>query len=267
MEDDLNKLSSNIIINLDRINRILSPVRLESNLLSNSNLPDRLLTLIQQEWTPCTDVRTVDPSNRLTVEDVDTLFSRIRQRSVVGTGPRLNRNPSQKKLVPLQQSRILNETNLVNSQSGSLTDLYDSSKLAVKSVDVEVLVKSLKKSAETLQQIENHSLDQINFDRVERFNKRECDKIRDTIQDIESMVQDLEKFVICEQEVDSGRKELLTERLVSLLRDLSETMSQVIFIKNNEYIPDMNKSFGLDSFPLAECLDDVNENIRQKKLY
>lgn len=44
-------------------------------------------------------------------------------------------------------------------------------------------------------------------------------------------------------------------------------MSQVIFIKNNEYIPDMSKTLVLDSFPLAECLDDVNENIRQKKLY
>ncbi|XP_058839528.1 uncharacterized protein LOC131696222 [Topomyia yanbarensis] len=267
MEDDLNKLSSNIITNLDRINRILSTGRLQSKLLSDLKLPDRLLALVQQEWTPTSDVRTVDPSNRLSVEDVDLLFNKIRQRPAGGTASRVNRNLTQKKTVPLQQSRILNETNLANGQSGSLTNLCDSSKLAMKSVDVEALVKSLKQSAEALGRIENRCLEQIDFDRVERFNRRECAKIRDTIQDIEVMVQDLEKFVACEQNTDGERKELLTERLVGLLRDLAETMSQVVFIKNNEYIPDMSKSLVLDSFPLAECLDDVNENIRRNKLY
>ncbi|XP_055530787.1 uncharacterized protein LOC129721807 [Wyeomyia smithii] len=266
MEEDLNILSANIMTNLDKINAILSSGRIESKLLTNSDLPDRLLALSQQEWTPTSDARLVDCNDRLQAEDVDAIFNKIRQRSSAVGSSRQNRSKPSKGTVPLQQSRILNETNLVNSQSGSLTDLSDNAG-KLKIIDVEALVQSLKQSADALGCIENRSLKRIDFERVERFNKRECAKIRDTVQQIDIMVQDFEKFVTSEQNFDNEKKELLSEQIVWLLKDLSETMTQVIFIKNNEYIPDISKSFVMDSFPLAECLDDVNENIRQKKLY
>lgn len=263
MEDDLNILAANIASNLDKINSILGNGRLDSKLLTNSNLPDRLLALSQQDWVPRSDARVVGYSNRLQAEDVDAIFSKIRQRS---SNARQIRNQPVKKALPLQQSRLLNETNLVNSQYGSLTDLSDTAS-KLKTIDVEALVSCLKQSADALGCIENRPLQQIDFERVDRFNKRECSKIRETIRQIEMMVQDFSKFVASERSSEDKEKELLSERLVVLLRDLSETMSQVIFIKTNEYVPDMSKSLVLDSFPLAECLDDVNENIRQKKLY
>ncbi|XP_053683446.1 uncharacterized protein LOC128733703 [Sabethes cyaneus] len=266
MEDDLNKLSASVISNLDKINSILCTGRLDSKLLSHSSLPDQLLAMSQQEWIPSSDARSVDSSDRLQAEDVDAIFNKIRHRSSNVGSARQNRNQATKKAIPLQQSRILNETNLANSQSGSLTDLSDGAG-KMKGIDVETLVKSLKQSAALLSCIENRSLEQIDFERVERFNKRECAKVCDIIHQIDVMVQDFQKFVTSERDSDNEKKELLSERIVGLLRDLSETMSQVIFIKNNEYVPDMSRSFDLDSFPLAECLDDVTENIRQKKLY
>uniref|UniRef100_A0A1Q3G0U1 Uncharacterized protein n=1 Tax=Culex tarsalis TaxID=7177 RepID=A0A1Q3G0U1_CULTA len=260
MEDDLNQLSANIITNLDKINRILGTGRLESKLLKNVDLPDRLLRLSQQDWTPCSDIRTTNPADRLSAEDVDALFAKIRHRSAPA-------KKTLKKAIPLQQSRIMNETNLVSSQSGSFTDLSDSGK-AKPAIDVEALVKSLRQSAQYLGEIENRTLEPIDFERVERYSKREGAKLRDGVRDVEMMLQDLEKYVNSERLGDGeDRKELMRESLVGKLRELSETMSQVIFIKNNEYIPDMSKALVLDSFPLAECLDDVNENIRQKKLY
>lgn len=271
MEDDLNQLSDRIIDNLDKFNHILKSAGLESKLLSNPDLPDRLLKLSQQEWTPGSDARSADPSDRLAAEDIDSIFSKIRHRPVLGSGSSrsVNRAPSQKKAIPLQQSRILNETNLAGSPSGSLTDLSDSggSNKQVRTIDVEALVKSLKQSLQAIGQIENRPLEAIDFERVERYNRRECVKVRDAIRDVELMVQDLERYVASVRSGDEDRSELVGETLVSRLRDLSETMSQVIFIKNNEYIPDMSKWTAIGSFPLAECLDDVNENIRRKKLY
>ncbi|KXJ73682.1 hypothetical protein RP20_CCG015262 [Aedes albopictus] len=267
MEDDLNHLSGSIIDNLDKFNRILKSASLESKLLTDPDLPDRLLKLSQQEWTPTSDPRSADPSDRLTADDLDAIFSKIRHRPAGGTSSRgVNRVPSQKKAVPLQQSRILNETNLASSPSGSLTDLSDSGG-SKRIIDVEALVKSLKHSIQAMGQIENRPLEAMDFERVERYNRRECVKVRDAIRDVELMVQDLERYVASVRGDDGDRKELVSEILVSRLRDLSETMSQVIFIKNNEYIPDMNQWTALGSFPLAECLDDVNENIRRKKLY
>ncbi|KAL1399643.1 hypothetical protein pipiens_008046 [Culex pipiens pipiens] len=264
MEDDLNQLSTNIITNLDKINRILGTGRLESKLLKNVNLPDRLLRLSQQDWTPCSDARTTSPADRLSTEDVDALFAKIRHRSA----PPKKTTAPLKKAIPLQQSRILNETNLVSSQSGSFSDLSESSGKAKPAIDVEALVSSLRKSAQSLGEIENRTLEPVDFERVERYSKREGAKLRDGVRDVEMMVVDLEKYVNSERVGDEeDRKELMRETLVGKLRELSETMSQVIFIKNNEYIPDMSKTLVLDSFPLAECLDDVNENIRQKKLY
>ncbi|XP_055597918.1 uncharacterized protein LOC129747642 isoform X2 [Uranotaenia lowii] len=272
MDEDLNQLSNAIIASIERTNNILASGRLESKLLQNADLPDRLLKLTRQDYLPGKEVRTIDPSSRLTVEDVDNLFTKIRQRSGPTAG-RLARTATLKKsTVPLQQSRILNETNLVGSQSGSLTDLSDSGKqtstvAAIKNIDVETLVRSLKQSAEALGQIENRTLEPIDFERVDRYNRRECLKVRDTLRDVDTMIEDLEKYINSEQCSDEGKKELISTNLVEKLRELSEVMSQVLFIKNNEYVPDMSKTLLVETFPLAECLDDVGENIRQKKLY
>lgn len=220
MEEDLNRLSANIIADLERINRILGSGRLESKLLVNLDLPDRLLKLSQQEWAPTSDIHTTDHSDRLTVEDVDNIFNKIRHRPTGGA--RHNRIPSHKKPIPLQQSRILNETNLANSPSGSLTDLSDSGKQqAVKSIDVEFLVKSLKQSAEALGQIENRIIEPLDFDRIERIQSREGSKIRDSIKCIDVMIQDLEKYVASEQCDDGKSKDLVSDKLVNKLRDLS----------------------------------------------
>lgn len=269
MEDDLNQLSSNVTDNLDKFNAILASAVLESKLLANPELPDQLLKLSQLDWVPNSDARTADPADRLAAEDLEFLFNKIRHRPTVGsTRGGINRNPSQKKAIPLQQSRILNETNLVSSPSGSLTDLCESggSKLA-RTIDVEAVVKSLKQTIEAMKQIENRPLVAIDFERIERYSRRESVKIKDTIRDVELMVHDLERYVVSVQGCDEDRKELISENLALRLRDLSETMSQVIFIKNNEYIPNMGNLTAIGTFPLAECLDDVNENIRQKKLY
>ncbi|XP_055627241.1 uncharacterized protein LOC129769178 [Toxorhynchites rutilus septentrionalis] len=266
MEEDLNRLSANIIANLDHINRILASGRLESKLLDNLDLPDRLLKLSQQEWTPSSDLQSIDHADRLSVEDVDHIFNRIRHRPTGGS--RHNRNLSQKKPIPLQQSRILNETNLANSQSGSLTDLSDSGKQQpIKSIDVEFLVKSLKQSAEALGQIENRIIEPMDFQRIERIHSRESSKICDRINDIDAMIQDLGKYVDSERNDDGKTKNLMSDELVSKLRNLSATLSQVIFIKQNEYIPDMSDFLVQSASPLAECLDDINENIRQNKLH
>lgn len=258
MEDDLNLLSENIIKNLDQINSILVGGKLESQL--SCDLPDRFSQLVQSEWIPSSDANTVEPSNRLSVEDVDQLFDKIHRRHTTGSR---HKNVSHKKAIPLQQSRILNETNLVNSPSGSLTDLSDIAKL--KSIDVDGLVRSLKQSAEMLSKIDSQCIEPIHVDRIQRIYRRNCARIRDCIQDIDTMIQDFERYVTSEQKNDEN-KGLFTENLVAKLGDLSETMSQVIFIKSNEYIPDLDTSNSLDDFPLAECLDSVIENIQQKKL-
>lgn len=224
MEEDLNKLSGKIIEHLDRINRILSYGRLESKLLSNPDIPDRLLKLSQQEWAPRSDIRSTDSSNRLSVDDLDSLFNKIRHRPAGGS-TRLNRANSQKKAIPLQQSRILNETNLASSPSGSMTDLSDSGRAGGKSFDVEALVKSLKQSVQALSLIENRTIKPIDFDRVERYNRREFAKVKDTVRDVETMVQDLEKYVTSVRPGDQERTELVNEELVMMLRDLSEVMS------------------------------------------
>lgn len=229
MEDDLNHLSSSIIDNLDKFNAILKSASLESKLLANPELPDRLMMLSQQEWAPGSNIGSADPADRLTAEDMECLFNKIRHRPAVGsTRTGVNRIPAQKKAIPLQQSRILNETNLVSSPSGSLTDLSESggSKLA-RTIDVEAMVKSLKQSIEAMGQIENRPLNAIDFERVERYSRRENVKIKDTIRDVELMVHDLERYVASVRGSDEDRKELISENLALRLRDLSEVIRRI----------------------------------------
>ncbi|KFB49904.1 AGAP012017-PA-like protein [Anopheles sinensis] len=277
---DFDKIAKNVYKNLDQINSILNKAKFISKFHTNdagTDLPGVLLALTKEEEVSSNkSVNDSDSLERPCVEDIDTLFDTIRSHTA-SASKAPQRQGSFKKTtgVPLQQSRILNETNLLANgtmmMTGSSSDLTSISTKSVihtkhPPVDVETLASRFRETIRSLTMIENRNIERIDLAQNRKRFLSEWASIEKNCRNVEALLDD------CKQQLDSQGKgtvkqePLISNDFIKSMKQLQSILHYMVYIKKTENLPDLSKTLSKEVFPLSECLDAVEETIRQKQL-
>uniref|UniRef100_A0A182QPI9 Uncharacterized protein n=1 Tax=Anopheles farauti TaxID=69004 RepID=A0A182QPI9_9DIPT len=273
---DFHIVAKEVYINLAHINRYLGKAKISSKLLptdtSSIDLPGALLALAKETDTKITiESNNTDSAERPSAEDIDTLFDTIRTRSST-TGSNNNkqhRQGSVKKTAPtpLQQSRLLNETNLLSNTNvpaltNSCSDLTKQS-----AIDEDALVDRLRQAICMLGSIENGNILSIDLGVLHQQFRREWSSIAKACRNVESLLEKFQKQKAEDDGPNTVKKEpLIGIELVNAMKQLQTKLHYTVLVKKSEVMPDLTKTLSHEVFPLSECLDMIDETISQKQL-
>ncbi|XP_052889874.1 uncharacterized protein LOC128298172 [Anopheles moucheti] len=281
---DFDYVAKHVYINLEHINRYLGKAKIASKFLSNGtnadDLPETLLAITKEDVPESTSVAKVfDLLERPSEEEIDTLFETIRSRPSGANGSNKNqRHGSFKKATaaPLQQSRLLNETNLITNSLTSLGSSYtDLTGTVIKStvppskqsaIDVEALVDKFRQTISMLGSIENGTIENIDLAQIRQQFRREWASIMKACRNVEALLDDFRQQTEKNGSVAIKKEPLIGSELVKSMKQLQTKLHYAVSIKKAEVLPDMTKTLSKEVFPLSECLDTIDETIRQKQL-
>ncbi|XP_058118459.1 uncharacterized protein LOC131287928 [Anopheles ziemanni] len=276
---EFDSIARNVYKNLDQINSILNKAKFISKFHTNTgstDLPGELLALTKEEEV-CSNKSANDSDSleRPCVEDIDTLFDTIRSHTA-SASKAPQRQGSFKKTtgIPLQQSRILNETNLLangtmmTGSSSDLTSISTKSMIHTKHppVDVEALVSRFRETIGSLTMIENRNIERIDLAQNRQRFLNEWASIEKNCRNVQALLDD------CKLQLDSQGKgavkqePLISNDFIKSMKQLQSILHYMVYIKKTENLPDLSKTLSKEVFPLSECLDAVEETIRQKQL-
>uniref|UniRef100_A0A182W282 Uncharacterized protein n=1 Tax=Anopheles minimus TaxID=112268 RepID=A0A182W282_9DIPT len=271
---DFDFVAKHVYINLEHINRYLGKAKIASKFLSTGtnydDLPDTLLTLTKEDIPEPTNAAQVfDLLERPSEEEIDALFETIRSRpATVNGGNKNQRHGSFKKVsaAPLQQSRLLNETNLIASSittlGNSCSDLSGSANKTTvpppkqSAIDVEALVDKLRHTIKVLGSIDNGKIENIDLAQIRQQYRREWASTMKACRNVEALLDEFKQQTECNGSV-------VTEKQPLICRELK--LHYAVSIKKAEVLPVMTKTLNKEVFPLSECLDTIDESIRQKQ--
>ncbi|XP_035893546.1 uncharacterized protein LOC118503888 [Anopheles stephensi] len=278
---DFDSVAKHVYINQEHINRYLGKAKIASKFHNTSeDLPGTLLGLTK-EAVPEVAAKVFDVLERPSEEEIDTLFDTIRSRSSTNSSSankQTQRHGSFKKTTaaPLQQSRLLNETNLIANQTTSLTGscsdmtalVNKSSVLPSKqpSVDVDALVDRFRQSIKALDSIENGQIEVIDLAQIRQQFRREWASNLKACRNVEALLDEFKQQTESNGSVTVKREPLISSELVKSMKQLQTKLHYAVSIKKADVLPDMTKTLSKDVFPLSECLDTIDETIRQKQL-
>ncbi|XP_050080839.1 uncharacterized protein LOC126568412 [Anopheles maculipalpis] len=276
---DFDSVAKHVYINLEHINRYLGKAKIASKFHTTSDeLPATLLALTKEDI-PEVPVKAFDPLERPSEEEIDTLFDTIRSRSSqtsngTGANKQTQRHGSFKKTTaaPLQQSRLLNDTNLIANSTSSLTgSCSDMTALVNKSskqpaIDVELLVDRLRQSIAALGAIENGKIECIDLAQMRQQFRREWAANLRACRNVEALLDEFKQQTESNGSVTMKKEPLISSELVKSMKQLQTKLHYAISIKKADVLPDMTKTLSKDVFPLSECLDTIDETIREKQL-
>uniref|UniRef100_A0A182MF95 Uncharacterized protein n=1 Tax=Anopheles culicifacies TaxID=139723 RepID=A0A182MF95_9DIPT len=282
---DFDFVAKHVYINLEHINRYLAKAKIASKFLSTGtnydDLPGTLLAITKEDVSESTNAAQVfDLLERPSEEEIDTLFETIRSRpaSANGSNNKTQRHGSFKKApaAPLQQSRLLNETNLISS---SITTLGNSCSDLTGSVnksnipppkqptfDVEALVNKLRHTIKELDSIENGKIENVDLTQIRQQFRREWASTMKACRNVEALLDEFKQQTESNGSVVIKKEPLISSELVKSMKQLQTKLHYAVSIKKAEVLPDMTKTLSKEVFPLSECLDTIDESIRQKQL-
>uniref|UniRef100_A0A182J5V2 Uncharacterized protein n=1 Tax=Anopheles atroparvus TaxID=41427 RepID=A0A182J5V2_ANOAO len=274
---DFDIIGKHVYENVHHINHILGKAKFSSKFSSNdanADLPGVLLALAKEEELRFSkDANLLDP--RPCEEEIDTLFETIRSNSTTASKVPQRQGSFKKTAgIPLQQSRILNETNLVPNGtmiSGSCSDLSAlGSKASTHSkqppVDVEALVRRFRETIDSLAKVENRKILSVDLTESRQHFRSEWTSIEKTCRNVEAM---LDK---CKQQLESNaegaikQEPIISSDLIKSLKKLQTNLHYTAYIQKAENLPDLSRTLSKEVFPLSEYLDSIDETIRQKQL-
>uniref|UniRef100_A0A182NPU5 Uncharacterized protein n=1 Tax=Anopheles dirus TaxID=7168 RepID=A0A182NPU5_9DIPT len=272
---DFQVVAKEVYKNLDHINRYLGKAKIASKFLPNgtsssADLPGALLALAKENDTDTTNGATgSDPAERPSEQEIDTLFDTIRSRSATAaTNNKHHRQGSVKKTAtaPLQQSRLLNETNLLaNSTSVLTSSCADLTKYAA--IDVDALVDRLRQAIGVLGSIENSQILSVDVVELHQRFRREWTSIVKTCRNVETLLDEFQQQAKGNGPNGTARKEpLISIEMVNAMKQLQTKLHHAVLVKKSEVLPDLTKTLSKEVFPLSECLDMIDETISQKQL-
>uniref|UniRef100_A0A8W7PBM5 Uncharacterized protein n=1 Tax=Anopheles coluzzii TaxID=1518534 RepID=A0A8W7PBM5_ANOCL len=292
---DFDIVAKHVYTNVDRINRYLGQAKIGSKFLPNGTTPDptddlpgALLALSKEETAE--QVKTAngfDPLERPNEDEIDTLFDAIRSRPSSGTNSnsttttnnnnaKAQRQGSCKKATgaaPLQQSRILNETNLIanttTNANGSCSDLTGLINKTAKQppIDVEALVEKLRQAIDLLGTIENSEITTVDLAQIRNQFRREWSSSVKACRNVDAWVEDFKRQSEGSHGSATVKKEpLITSELVKSMKQLQTKLHYALSVRKAEVLPDLTKTLSKEVFPLSEYLDMIDETIRQKQL-
>uniref|UniRef100_A0A182RY43 Uncharacterized protein n=1 Tax=Anopheles funestus TaxID=62324 RepID=A0A182RY43_ANOFN len=281
---DFDFVAKHVYINLEHVNRYLGKAKIASKFLSNGNnaddLPETLLTIAKEGVPePASAAKVFDLLERPSEEEIDTLFDTIRSRpSSANSSNKNQRHGSFKKTTaaPLQQSRLLNETNLISNLITSLgTSCPDLTGSANKStpapfkqpaIDVEALVNKLRQSINVLGSIENERIENIDLPQIRQQFQREWASDMKACRNVEALLDEFKQQTDKNGSVAIKKEPLISSELVKSMKQLQTKLHYAVSIRNAEVLPDMTKTLSKEVFPLSQCFDTIDETIRQKQL-
>ncbi|XP_053660035.1 uncharacterized protein LOC128709076 [Anopheles marshallii] len=281
---DFDFVAKHVYINLEHINRYLGKAKIASKFLSDGtnadDLPETLLSITKEDVPEPTSVAKVfDLLERPSEEEIDTLFETIRSRPSGANGSNKNqRHGSFKKATagPLQQSRLLNETNLITNSLTSLGSSYTDLTGAVNkstvpppkqpTIDVEALVAKFRQTISMLDSIENGKIENIDLSQIRQQFRREWASTMKACRNVEALLDEFRQQSEKNGSVTIKKEPLISSELVKSMKQFQTKLHYAVSIKKAEVLPDMTKTLNKEVFPLSECLDTIDETIRQKQL-
>uniref|UniRef100_A0A182SIY2 Uncharacterized protein n=1 Tax=Anopheles maculatus TaxID=74869 RepID=A0A182SIY2_9DIPT len=282
---DFDSVAKHVYINVEHINRYLGKAKIASKFHTNgpncNDLPGTLLGLTEED-VPDAAVKVFDLHERPSEEEIDTLFDTIRSRSS-NSGSNNNNKQAQRHgsfkkttAAPLQQSRLLNETNLIANSTTSLTgSCPDMTALVNKSsvppskqpsIDVQALVDRFRQSISALGAIENGTIECVDLAQIRQQFRREWASTLKACRNVEALLDEFKQQTESNGSVTVKKEPLISSELVKSMKQLQTKLHYAVTIKKADVLPDMTKTLSKDVFPLSECLDTIDETIRQKQL-
>ncbi|XP_052860878.1 uncharacterized protein LOC128267953 [Anopheles cruzii] len=268
------EIVGNIVINryLGKEARVCTKLRSSSSPADDNDLPATLLALAKEEQNWPLQSTSSDPVDRPSEEDIDDFFCTIRARPSTFRSQRqgsLKRNAAS-----LHQSvRVLTEHNpaaIANvSTSSSCSDVSSVGSKSVSSklsspVDVEALVVRFRQAISTLEQIDNAPFEEIDLTEVHHFYRQEWSTVVKTFRKVDNLLMQFQQQV--EAERDPSYQPIIKKELIDSMERLQSKLHDVCYIRSVENLPHLKTTVSKEVFALSECLDVIDETIRQKHL-
>ncbi|XP_053680185.1 uncharacterized protein LOC128731113 [Anopheles nili] len=277
---DFDALAKQVYINLDVINHHLGEAKTDSKLLTKTadseNLLESLLTLAKELKSPpdIASQNAVDLAKRPSEEEIDTLFDVLRSRPTAANGKHQRQGSFKKNTPsPLQQSRLLNETNLLGNTTTSLTnscsDLTNSinkTQLKQPTIDVEAAVGRLRRAAELLGTISSEQIQSVDLSQIRQRCQTEWKARMRACRNVEQLLNDTLHETDRSGTNVVKKEPLVGTALVKSIQQLQTKLHLAVFIKEQEAPPDLTKTLSKAALPLSECIDSIEETLRQQKL-
>ncbi|XP_058067312.1 uncharacterized protein LOC131216756 [Anopheles bellator] len=274
---EFDTLAKEIIGQQDHINRYLGKAaRVCTKLRSpteDDDLPGTLLALAKEEQNWPQQFPSSDSVDRPREEDIDNFFSAIRARP---TTVRSQRQGSLKKsAASLHQSRVLTEhnpavvANTSTSSSCSNVSTVGSKSMSAKHsspVDLEALVVRFRQAISTLEQIDNAPFEEIDLTEVHHFYRQEWSTVVKSFEQVDNLLIQFQQQVEAERRRDRSYQPIIKKELIESMERVQSTLHDVCYVKSVENLPDLKTTVSEEAFALSECLDVIDETIRQKHL-
>ncbi|XP_050095075.1 uncharacterized protein LOC126577462 [Anopheles aquasalis] len=205
------------------------------------------------------------PPDTPTEEDIDSFLDAVRSRP---SGNRAQRQGSLKRTTfPLQQSRILNENNVtVLGKTCSDISTIASKTIIPKPppVDVPAMMERLRQAIALQAKIEATApICEIDLPEIHQHYRERWLEVGKVCQDISTLFSDFKAQVHSASGNGPKQPTIVRDELVDCMQRLQSTMNQVCFIKRVENQPDLTTTVSKEAFPLSECLESMDEKIRQ----
>ncbi|ETN62392.1 hypothetical protein AND_005910 [Anopheles darlingi] len=277
---EYDKLARQIVTQLEQINQYLAEAGKKRSKLqpghSNSNsedIPASILALANEiETVPPVQPAPTDqrPPDTPVEEEIDSFLDAIRSRP---SGNRAQRQGSLKRTMPLQQSRFLNENNVSNvTMLGK--SCSDISTIASKTiipkpppVDVGAMIERLRQAIELQGKIETIvPFEEIDLSEIYQLHRERWLEVGKIYQNISNDLSEFKAQVHSTSGDVSNQPAIIRDELVDCMKRMQSTLNQVCFIKRVENQPDLTTTVCREAFPLSECLESMDEKIRQYHL-
>ncbi|XP_035785966.1 uncharacterized protein LOC118463480 [Anopheles albimanus] len=280
---EYDKLARQIVKQLEQINQCLGEAgkkrsKLQpghSNSTSNcEDIPGTILELANEmESFSCAQPGQPEqrPPDAPVEEKIDSFLDAIRSRP---SGNRAQRQGSLKRTtIPLQQSRILNENNVSNVTVLGKT-CSDISTIASKTitpkappVDLPAMVERLRQAIALQAEIEKIvPIEEIDLPEILQLHRERWLEVGKVYQNISALLTEFKAQVHSTSGDVPKQPAIIRDELVDCMKRMQSTLNQVCFIKRVENQPDLMTTVSREAFPLSECLESMDEKIRQYHL-